>query len=187
MVEQGNGKVLGIDPGTLRMGYGVVEKGARHRAVDYGVISVPDKMQLNQRLQIMYRHVRRLIKTFNPDSLAVESPFVGTSGRSFPNAALAVGQAQAAVFIAAAEENIEVSKYAPAEVKKAVTGHGGASKEQIRLIAAATLDLPKIEESDAADALAVAICHLSDRGAQEALLRNELPRTARSAPGRRAR
>lgn len=161
--------ILGIDPGTLKMGYGVLGDGPNPHADDYGVIALPAKMPLEQRLYQLHTHIMNLIAIFQPTAVAVEQPFMGKGERSFPGAALAVGQAQAVVFIGAASQGIPIFKYAPAQVKSAVADYGAASKEQMREIVAATLGLDEIPQSDAADALAVGLCHLIQQQADVAL------------------
>ncbi len=163
--------ILGIDPGTLRMGYGVIGDGPNPHADDYGVIALPRKMPLEQRLYQLHTHVLNLIAIFNPTAVAVEEPFVGTGERRFPGAALAIGQAQAVVLIGAASQGIPIFRYAPAMVKRAVADYGAASKEQMREIVAATLGLKEVPDSDAADALAVGLCHLIQEQADVALSR----------------
>ena len=167
--------ILGIDPGTLRMGYGVIGDGPNPHADDYGVIALPRKMPLEQRLYQLHTHVLNLIAIFKPTAVAVEEPFVGKGERRFPGAALAIGQAQAVVLIGAASQGIPIFKYAPAQVKSAVADYGAASKEQMREIVAATLGLKEIPESDAADALSVGLCHLIQEQADVALGRIILP------------
>ena len=152
--------ILGIDPGTLKMGYGVISEGPNPHADDYGVISLPRKMPLEQRLYQLHTHILNLIAIFHPTAVAVEQPFVGKGERAFTGSALAIGQAQAAVFIGAASQGIPIYKYAPAQVKSAVADYGAASKEQMRQIVAATLGLQDVPNSDAADALSVGLCHL---------------------------
>ena len=161
--------ILGIDPGTLSMGYGVIGDGPH--ADDYGVISLPRKMPLEQRLYQLHTHILNLIAIFQPTAVAVEQPFVGKGERSFPGAAMAIGQAQAVVLIGAASQGIPIYKYAPAQVKMAVADYGAATKEQMRQIVAATLGLSEIPESDAADALSVGLCHLIQNQADTALSR----------------
>ena len=142
--------VLGIDPGTVRMGYGVVGQVSQSapllEAADYGVISLPAGMPLEQRLYQLHTHVLNLIAIFHPEAVAVEQPFVGRGERSFPGSSLA-----------------------PAQVKRAVADYGAATKEQMRNIVAATLGLTPAPESDAADALAVGLCHLVQEQARTAL------------------
>ena len=166
--------VLAIDPGTLRMGYAVVVERPAMEAVDYGVIALPSSMSIESRLYQMHTHVNNLIAIFQPEAVAIEDPFVGRGERSFPGSSLAIGQAQAVVLIGAASQGIEIHKYAPAQVKRAVADHGAASKEQMRGIVAATLGLPPGLEFDAADALAVGLCHIAQRQASGAML-NEIP------------
>ncbi|MDA1128357.1 MAG: crossover junction endodeoxyribonuclease RuvC [Chloroflexi bacterium] len=163
--------ILGIDPGTLKMGYGLVDGGSNPRADDYGVISLPRTMPLEQRLYQLHTHILNLIAIFHPTAVAVEEPFLGKGDRHFPGPAMAVGQAQAAVFIGAASQGIPIFKYAPAQVKLAVADYGAASKEQMREIIAATLGLDEIPDSDAADALSVGLCHLIHEQANVALER----------------
>ena len=151
--------ILGIDPGTLKMGYAVIGEGPNPRADDYGVISLPSKMPLEQRLYQLHTHILNIIALFNPTAVAVEQPFLCRGEKSFPASSLAIGQAQAVVFIGAASQGISIFKYAPAQVKRAVADYGNATKEQMRQIVAATLGLNEIPESDAADALAVGLCH----------------------------
>jgi crossover junction endodeoxyribonuclease RuvC len=166
--------ILGIDPGTLRMGYGVVVERPALEAADYGVISLPSSMPIESRLYQMYTHIHNLIAIFQPDVVAIEDPFVGRGERSFPGSSLAIGQAQAVVLIGAAGLGIPIHKYAPAQVKRAVADYGAATKEQMRGIVTATLGLPAGLEIDAADALAVGMCHISHQQASGALL-NEIP------------
>ncbi|MDA0263133.1 MAG: crossover junction endodeoxyribonuclease RuvC [Chloroflexi bacterium] len=159
--------ILGIDPGTLRMGYGLISDGPH--ADDYGVIALPRSMPLEKRLYQLHTHILNLISIFQPTAVAVEQPFMGKGERSFAGSAMAIGQAQAAVFIGAASQGIPIFKYAPAQVKSAVADYGAASKEQMREIVTATLGLEEIPESDAADALAVGLCHLMQYQAEVAL------------------
>ena len=163
--------ILGIDPGTLKMGYGLVSEGPNPQAGDYGVISLPRKMPIEQRLYQLHTHILNLIAIFQPTAIAVEEPFVGKGERRFPGAAMAIGQAQAVVLIGAASQGIPIYKYAPAQVKSAVADYGAASKEQMRQIVAATLRLKEVPDSDAADALSVALCHLIQQQAEVAISR----------------
>ena len=160
---------MGIDPGTLKMGYGVIGDGPNPHADDYGVISLPRKMPLEQRLYHLHTHILNLIAIFHPTAVAVEQPFMGKGERSFPGSALAIGQAQAVVFIGAASQGIPIFKYSPAQVKSAVADYGAASKEQLRQIVAATLELKEVPDSDASDALAVGLCHLIQEQADVAV------------------
>ncbi len=156
-------RVLAIDPGTLRMGYAVLDAAsgsAGPEADDYGVIALPASMSLEERLYQLHTHILNMIHVFHPDAVAVEDPFVGRGERAFAKSALAIGQAQAVVLIGAASQKIPVRRYPPATVKRAVTDYGGASKEQVQRMAVSTLGLREMPDSDAADALAVGLCHL---------------------------
>lgn len=156
------------------MGYGVIRDQPAMDAVDYGVVALPSTMSIESRLYQMHSHILNMIAIFRPDAVAIEDPFVGRGERSFPGSSLAIGQAQAAVLIGAASQGVEIFKYAPAQIKRAVADHGAATKEQMRNIVAATLGLPPTLEIDAADALAVGLCHLQQQQATGVLL-NEIP------------
>ena len=166
--------ILAIDPGTRRMGYGVIREQPAMDAVDFGVVALPSTMSIESRLYQMHSHILNMIAIFRPDAVAIEDPFVGRGERSFPGSSLAIGQAQAAVLIGAASQGVEIFKYAPAQIKRAVADHGAATKEQMRSIVAATLGLPPTLEIDAADALAVGLCHLQQQQATGVML-NEIP------------
>ena len=168
-------RVLGIDPGTVRMGYGVLSEVAQPVAEDYGVVSLPRKMPLEQRLYQLHTHVLNIISIFNPDVIAVEQPFVGKGERQFVGPAIAVGQAQAVVFIGGASQGIPIFSYSPAQVKLAVANYGAATKAQVQEIISATLGLPEVPESDAADALSVGLCHLVQSHAASVLAREIVP------------
>jgi crossover junction endodeoxyribonuclease RuvC len=150
--------VLGIDPGTAIMGYGVVGRsGEKLVVLDYGVIMTPASLPLDKRLQSLYRDLTALINRFHPMEVVVEELFFSRNSRS----ALAVGQARGAAILAAANAGITVSEYTPLEVKQAIVGYGRASKEQVQRMVCMLLDLECIPQpDDAADALAIAICHL---------------------------
>ena len=167
-------RVLGIDPGTVRMGYGVVDSEPEPRADDYGVIGLSNSTPLEFRLYQLYTHVLNLIHVFHPDAIAVEEPFVGKGERRFVGPAIAVGQAQALVLIGAASQAVPISRYTPAQVKGAVADYGAATKEQMQRTVAATLGLKEVPESDAADALGIGLCHLIQNQANLALGR-EIP------------
>ncbi|PKB78652.1 MAG: crossover junction endodeoxyribonuclease RuvC [SAR202 cluster bacterium Io17-Chloro-G9] len=167
--------VLGIDPGTIRMGYGLVRAGPNPEAEDYGVVALPKTMPLEQRLHQLYSHVLNMINMFQPDAIAVEDPFVGKGDRRFAGAALALGQAQAVVLIGGAGQGVPVFRYAPTQVKLAVANYGAASKEQMQRSVSATLSLTQTPENDAADALSVGLCHLIQSQAAQVLGREILP------------
>lgn len=162
VARQGSGGnmsvVLGVDPGTATMGYGVVGRaGDRLMAIDYGAITTPASLPLFKRLQALYDELTGLIRQHSPAEMAVEELFFNRNTRS----ALAVGQARGVAILAAANAGVSVSEYTPLEVKQAIVGYGRASKGQIQRMVCMLLDLETTPQpDDAADALAVAICHL---------------------------
>ena len=169
-------RVLGIDPGTWTAGYGLLSSNGELGAEDWGVISFKAKTPLEQRLYGLYSSALEIIRLRRPDEMAIEDPFMGRGQHRFTGPAFALGQAQASVMIAAAGEGIAVYRYSPAEVKLAVADYGRASKEQVQELLAAQLGIePKFEKSDAADALAVALCHLRRRQATNLMSREIEP------------
>jgi len=150
-------RVLGIDPGTVSLGYGVVDNGEELRLVVCGALSFPRRAPLEERLSSIYRGLSQIVARYRPDEVAVEEPFVGRNVRS----ALAVGRAEAIAILAAANKQLPVSYYSPAQVKKEVTSYGGSDKQQVGEVVRMVLGLPEVPQpSDAADALAVALCHI---------------------------
>ncbi len=148
--------VLGIDPGTASMGWGVVERtGGNLRAVDYGLLSTSADLPLPDRLAAIHAHVAELIETHHPDLLAVERLFFSKNAQS----AFGVGQARGVVLLAAAQAGIPVREATPNEVKLGVTGYGNAEKSQVARMVAVILALPEVPTpDDTADALAIGIC-----------------------------
>ena len=150
-------RILGIDPGTLNLGYGVVDGGADMQMVAYGVLSLPRRLPMEERLKHLYAELSQIILRHQPNEAAIEEPFVGRNVRS----ALAVGRAQAVAVLAAANHGLPVAYYPPATVKLQTTSYGQSDKRQVQEMVRIQLGLHQIPESfDAADALAVAICHL---------------------------
>lgn len=150
-------RVLGIDPGSRRTGWGVVQlEGTRLRQIAAGTIAVPQKMALPKRLQIIHEELGRIIADHGPEAVAVEEIFFA----KYANAALKLGHARGIALLVAAESEIVVHEYPPAIVKRTVVGRGGADKVQIGRLVTALLGLKAPPEEDAADALAVAITHI---------------------------
>jgi crossover junction endodeoxyribonuclease RuvC len=151
--------VIGIDPGTAITGYGLVsdrEDGSLV-AVDYGVIQTLPDLDLPHRLLEINRALKGILFLHQPESGAVEKLFFQRNVRT----ALSVGQARGVVLLALAEAAIPIAEYTPLEVKQAVVGYGGADKKQVQHMVRALLGLQEIPQpDDAADALAIAICHL---------------------------
>jgi crossover junction endodeoxyribonuclease RuvC len=163
-------RVLGVDPGTLNMGYGVVEEkgGSSIIMVGCGVISVPQKMPIEERLRVLHEGLTKMISEYKPEVVALEEPFVAGNARS----ALAIGRAQAIAILAAAQARLPVFRYMPTQVKQLVTSYGRSSKDQVKQVVKLQLGVTELPEaSDAADALAVAICHLNQKHLDEILKR----------------
>lgn len=148
-------KVLGIDPGTAALGYGIVERtGSRLRAIDDGCLVTSPDQALPDRLLAIHRLVADLIELHAPDLLAVERLFFSRNAQT----AFGVGQARGVVLLAAAAAGIPVREATPSEVKSAIAGYGAADKEQVGRMVAVVLGLPAPPTpDDAADALAVAV------------------------------
>ena len=151
--------ILGIDPGTAITGYGVIsEAEGGPRALAYGVIRTPAKQELSKRLVTIYAELNDLLDAHHPDAVAVEEVFFSKNART----ALSVGHARGVVLLAVARREIPLFHYKPTQVKQAVTGYGGADKRQIQEMMRMLLGLEDIPRpDDAADALAIALCHLN--------------------------
>jgi len=153
-------RVLGIDPGTISMGYGVIESREDEiTLVDCGALSCSGRSPIGERLSYLYGRLMDIITRYQPDTVAVEQPFMAKNAKS----ALAIGRAQAIALLAAANHGIPTFEYTPTQVKQTVANYGASSKEQIQEMVKLQLGLPQVPQpSDAADALAVAICHLRE-------------------------
>jgi crossover junction endodeoxyribonuclease RuvC len=148
--------ILGVDPGLNRCGWGVVaSEGARLSHIAHGVISPRRDLQLASRLLHLFDQLGAVIETHRPHRAAVEETFVNSN----PRAALALGQARGVALAAAARFGVEVAEYAPATIKKAVVGAGSADKGQVAFMVRRLLPTAGEVSADAADALAVALCH----------------------------
>lgn len=150
--------VLGIDPGTATTGYGLVRDTETGLALAaYGTIQTPAHAPMPERLQTIYHELKKLLALHKPDSGAVEKLFFQRN----VSTAMTVGQARGVALLALAEAGVSVGEYNPRDVKQAVAGYGGADKAQMQQMVRVLLNLPEIPKpDDAADALAVAICHL---------------------------
>lgn len=151
--------VIGIDPGTARTGYGIVRQSedGSLTAVEFGVIVTDSEQALPQRLLLISKNLADLLLRHRPDSGAMEKLFI----REHVNTALSVGQASGAALLTLAEADIPAYEYSPLEVKQAICGYGRADKTQVQEMVKALLGLEeRPSPDDAADALAVAICHL---------------------------
>ena len=153
-------RVLGIDPGTIIMGYGMIEsEDDEATLVDCGALTTSPRSPIGERLSYLYNKLLEIILRYQPDAVAVEQPFVAKNVRS----ALAIGRAQAIAMLAAANIGIPTYEYTPTQIKQRITNYGASSKEQIQEMVRLRLELSQVPQpSDAADALAVALCHLHE-------------------------
>ncbi|PLX79905.1 MAG: crossover junction endodeoxyribonuclease RuvC [Desulfuromonas sp.] len=166
-------RILGIDPGTRRTGYGLIEQqGNRLRHIENGVVITNSKAELPVRLQEIYCQLSTIIEQFQPVVMAVETVFLAKNAQS----ALKLGHARGSALLCGMNAGLAVTEFSALQVKSAVVGYGKASKEQVQQMIRVLLNLPEPPQEDAADALAVAICHahshaLNDRLQQTALRR----------------
>jgi len=175
-------RVLGVDPGTRKAGWGVVEQdGMRARGIAAGVVEMDGDAPLEARLLVLHRALTDVIAEFAPHAVAVEDVFYAKHA----NAALKLGHARGVVLLTAAQAGLVVSAYPPAVVKRAIGGRGQAEKEQVARIVGAMLQLRTLPPIDATDALAVALTHLSRARIPTSAL--ALTRKAPRAPRRRPR
>ena len=157
-------KILGIDPGSINTGYGIIEsKGNYNKHIKNGVIKIKAKT-LAEKLKIINLEITTIIKNFEPDEIAIEKVFMHRNADS----ALKLGQARGAAIAACAINDIPLFEYSANQVKKACVGKGHAAKEQVQHMIKILLCLENSPLSDAADALAIALCHANSR---ESLLR----------------
>ena len=149
--------ILGIDPGTATTGYGIVEKqGNKITPVTFGAILTAKEMELPDRLLIIYTQINRLLDLHEPDVMVTERLFFSNNVTT----AMAVGRTVGVVTLAAAQRGLPCVEYRPVEVKMAVAGYGAAEKKQVQYMVAQLLKLDKPPKpDDAADALAIAVCH----------------------------
>ncbi|NMC78510.1 MAG: crossover junction endodeoxyribonuclease RuvC [Chloroflexi bacterium] len=154
--------VVGIDPGTARTGYGFVREtdDGNLEVVNFGVIQTPAHQSPQTRLLQIFQELKNLLLLYQPESAAVEKLFFQRNVTT----AIAVGEARGVALLALAERGLEVAEYTPLQIKQAVVGYGGADKNQVQQMVRTLLGLAEIPRpDDAADALAVAICHLHSR------------------------
>ena len=164
-------RILGVDPGTWVAGYGIIDaSGDKTSLVACGALVAPANTGIPERLSYLYKQLCDIISRYQPEAVAVETPFVSENART----ALAIGKAQAVALLAAANLGLPVYEYPPAQVKLAVASNGNASKEQVQEMVRLHLNLSEAPEpADAADALAVAICHHCQIGLAELVQRGQ--------------
>lgn len=152
-------KIIGIDPGTARMGYSVVEVKNRGypKVVDTDVIITPAGIEMQKRLKMLYKGVNSVLKAYTPDVMVIEKLFFNTNAKT----AISVGQARGVVMLSAANRNISVFEYTALEAKALLTGYGRSDKKQMQTAVRDMLGLKKIVKSDDAnDAIAIALCFI---------------------------
>ncbi|MBS0350971.1 MAG: crossover junction endodeoxyribonuclease RuvC [Proteobacteria bacterium] len=149
-------RILGIDPGSNRTGYGIIEVLSPSRVlhVTHGHILVRGE-EVNIKLFQIYQKIAEIIRDYQPEEAAIEQVFVNNN----PQSALKLGQARGAALTAAGEYGLVLAEYSPRKIKQSVVGYGNAAKNQIQMMIKALLKMPAMPQEDAADALAVALCH----------------------------
>lgn len=159
-------RILGVDPSLVACGWGMIEaEGNKLRYIGHGVIRPDRKAELPVRLQTLFESLTCIIKECDPDSAAVEEAFM----KDNPNSALKLGQARAACVLAATQSGLSVGEYSPRSVKKSVVGTGAADKAQVAHMINVLLPGANVKAGDAADALAIAVCHAHRVSASGAL------------------
>lgn len=160
-------RVLGIDPGSETLGWGVVDgSGTRYSLVDFGVVKSNTRHAFSKRLAGIYERVGEVIAEHSPDVLSVEDTFYAVN----VSVALKLGQVRGTMLLLAEQRGIEIAEYAPRLVKSTVTGYGNADKTQVGLMVKALLGMKTVPTPhDAADALAIAICHFHHAGFKDKL------------------
>ncbi len=149
--------ILGIDPGLAIVGFGVIEKGKyKSEVIDYGVIRTPKEDTLPVRLEKIYKGMCELINKYKPEHVALEELFFNTNSTT----AIAVAEARGVILLACIHNNLKLFEYTPLQIKQALTSNGRADKQQVQFMVKAILKLQAIPKpDDAADGLAVALCH----------------------------
>ena len=150
-------RILGIDPGYGIVGFGIIDyENSNYKVVDYGVIETPKEEDISVRLAMIYDAIGKLTETFKPDQIAVEELFYFKNQTTV----IPVAEARGVILLAAVHSCGEIFEYTPLQIKQALTGNGRAEKAQVQFMVKAILGLEKIPKpDDAADALALAICH----------------------------
>lgn len=157
-------RIFGVDPGSVRTGYGCVDlTDSRYRVVVGGVLSVPAKIPFPDKLKFLHDGLAELLAQHRPDAVAVEDLFYAKNARS----ALKLGHVRGVLLLAASSAGVPIAEYTPTEVKKAVVGFGRAEKHQVREMVALLLGMTDLPSPlDVSDALAVAVCHAHAQGPQ---------------------
>lgn len=158
-------RIIGIDPGSRKTGYGIIDVvGSRVNYVTSGIIRLPEK-SLPERLKVIFDGVTQILSEYHPQQMAVEEVFFARD----PRAALKLGQARGAAIVAGVNADLLIGEYSARSVKQSVVGTGAADKHQVQVMVSQLLKLPKAPAEDAADALAVALCHCHSMQSQISL------------------
>jgi len=154
--------ILGIDPGYAIVGFGVVRyEGSRFSVLDYGAVTTEAKLPMNERLEMIYDRVSEIMRRFEPAALAIEKVFYNSNAKTV----IDVSQARGVLVLAAQKHGLGVFEYTPLQVKQSVVGYGRAEKKQVQEMIKILLNLEEIPKpDDAADALAMAVCHAHASG-----------------------
>lgn len=157
--------ILGIDPGTVVMGYGLIHiKGKEMLLINYGILQLNKLTSQPEKLKKIFECIDKLILEYKPDEMAIEAPFFGKNVQSM----LKLGRAQGVAIAAALNRNLPIEEYTPKKIKQSITGSGNASKEQVAHMLVRLLKLPEIPKYlDATDGLAAAVCHHFQGGVGE--------------------
>lgn len=153
-------RILGVDPGTLILGYGVIDCITDRRGIEFsycecGIVRMPPKAPMVERIGMIGTTLAEIIEEWKPEQLSLEKAFAGRNVAS----ALALGQARGAIMLLATQHSLPVFEYAPSQIKQVVAGHGRASKQDVQQRVRLLLQLNREPSADAADALAIAMCH----------------------------
>ncbi len=160
-------RILGIDPGYAILGWGVIDmKGNHFKVIDYGAVTTDSKMEMPDRLKVLYNSLMDIIVRYEPDVASVEELFFNTNAKT----AILVGQARGVAVLACANSGLEIDEYTPLQIKQALVGYGRAEKKQVQLMVKTILNLKDVPKpDDTADALAAAICHGHAAGSKSRL------------------
>lgn len=162
--------ILGIDPGSVTTGYGLIEKKRGELThIENGPIQAGDAPNFPERLVLIFEKIQQLIRSYAPEAMAIENIFYSKNVQS----TLKLGHARGAALIAASTLKVPIFEYTPLAVKQAVVGYGGASKDQVQKMIKQLLKLPQVAEENASDALAIAVCHANSERMNKVLKMGE--------------
>jgi crossover junction endodeoxyribonuclease RuvC len=161
--------ILGIDPGSRITGFGLVKKsGNKTTHLENGTLYLDTKKQYKDRLVFLFQEIQALVNAFKPEALSIENIFYHKNPKSVQK----LGEARGVAILAGAISNLDVFEYTPLEIKKAITGHGNATKEQVQYMVRRLLNLKDLAEENASDALGAALCHAHSCTLNNQLLQN---------------